>query len=39
MSESEPPPFWGSWPRIYVFVVGLLAALVIGFYLLTRWAS
>jgi hypothetical protein len=45
MSESdrpgvdEPPPFWGRWGRIYVFVASLLLVQVIAFYLLSRWTS
>jgi hypothetical protein len=34
-----PPPFWGRWGRIYLFVAGLLVAQVIVFYALTRWTS
>ncbi len=37
--EREPPPFWGRWGRIYLFVGGLLLAQVIAFYALTRWTS
>jgi hypothetical protein len=36
---DQPPPFWGRWNRLYWLVVGLLAADVLVFWLLTRWAS
>jgi hypothetical protein len=37
-SDNEtPPPFVGSWGALYAAVLGWLAALVIGFHLLTRW--
>lgn len=36
---SEPPPFWGRWGHIYLFVAGLLVAQAILFYALTEWAS
>jgi hypothetical protein len=34
--QSEPPPFGGSWTRLYVAVLVELAGLVILFWLLTR---
>ena len=40
MSEpSEPPPFWGRWSRIYLFVAAMLGFEVLVFWLLTKWAS
>ena len=35
LSEG-PPPFLGSWPRLYLGVIGWLAFLIILFYLFTR---
>jgi|GraSoiStandDraft_16_1057320.scaffolds.fasta_scaffold16293_5 hypothetical protein len=32
---DEPPPVLGSWPRVYLFVVCYLAALITLFYLFT----
>ena len=32
---DEPPPFLGVWPRVYLFVVVYLAALIGSFYLFT----
>ena len=38
--EAEaPPPLLGSWRNLYLVVLGELAALVLLFYALTRWAS
>lgn len=31
-----PPPFLGSWRRIYAAVIAWLAALILLFYLFTR---
>lgn len=36
---DEPPPILGSWRNIYLFLAGELAALVVSFYLIARWAS
>ena len=36
---DDPPPFWGSWRRIYWVVAALLAFDVVAMWLLTRWAS
>lgn len=36
---DEPPPFWQRWSRLYWLVAGALAADVIVFWLLTRWAA
>jgi hypothetical protein len=33
---DEPPPFLGSWRRVYIGVLLYLAALVALFYLFTR---
>ena len=37
--RDEPPPFWGSWGRIYALIAGLLAIETLLFWWLTRWAS
>ncbi|MSO20775.1 MAG: hypothetical protein EXQ56_10005 [Acidobacteria bacterium] len=34
--EDEPPPFCGTWPRLYAAIVGYLATLITLFYLFTR---
>jgi hypothetical protein len=34
--HDEPPPFLGTWRRIYVAVLVYLALLIFGFYLFTR---
>ena len=36
---DEPPPFWGSWGRIYLLIAGLLAVETALFWWLARWAS
>ena len=33
---DEPPPFLGTWPRVYVGVVVYLITLIALFYCLTR---
>jgi hypothetical protein len=33
---DEPPPFLGTWRRVYVLVVVYLAALILVFYAFTR---
>jgi hypothetical protein len=33
---EEPPPFFGSWPHVYIFVVCYLAVLIAGFYVFSR---
>ncbi len=33
---DEPPPFLGSWRRVYLGVVLYLAGLIFVFYLFTR---
>jgi hypothetical protein len=35
---DEPPPFLGTWGRVYLVVALELAALVILFWALGRWA-
>ena len=36
---DEPPPFFGTWPRVYTFVLVYLAALIVVFYAFTRYFS
>jgi hypothetical protein len=36
MSHDEPPPFLGSWTRIYTAVVVYLAVLIGAFYAFTK---
>lgn len=36
---DEPPPFLKTWPRVYAMVLVYLAALIVGFYLFSRWVS
>lgn len=33
---DEPPPFLGTWRRVYVAVLVYLGLLILGFYLFTR---
>ncbi len=33
---DEPPPFLGSWRRVYTFVLLYLASLISLFYVFTR---
>ncbi|MCL6544257.1 MAG: hypothetical protein K6T61_03450 [Bryobacteraceae bacterium] len=33
---EEPPPFGGSWGRLYAAVLGWLALLILLFYLFSR---
>jgi len=33
---DEPPPFWGTWPRVYTAVVVYLALLITLCYAFTR---
>lgn len=35
-AEDEPPPFGGSWGRLYALVLGNLVFLVVLFYLFTK---
>jgi len=36
---GEPPPLLRSWRNLYLLLLAELAALVVLFYALTRWAS
>ncbi len=36
-AEEPPPPFGGSWRRLYTAVLINLAVLVVLFYLFTRY--
>jgi len=36
---DEPPPFLGSWPRVYTAVLVYLAALIVLFWAFTRTFS
>ena len=37
--EDEPPPFLGSWPRVYAAVLAWLVVVICLFYWFTRaWA-
>jgi hypothetical protein len=36
---DPPPPFWGTWSRIYLLVAGLLLVETALFWWLTRWAA
>lgn len=33
---DEPPPFLGSWPRVYAAVLVYLAAIILFLYAFTR---
>ena len=35
-SSDEPPPFLGTWPRVYVAILIYLACLIGLFYTFTR---
>jgi hypothetical protein len=35
LSEEEPPPFFGSWGRIYAAVLGFLAFLIVALRIFT----
>lgn len=37
--EAEGPPVGGTWRRLYWLLIAELAALTVGFHLLTRWAA
>ena len=39
MHDDEPPPFLGSWPRVYTAVLGYLAILIVLLYVVTRFLS
>lgn len=34
--KDEPPPFLGSWPKVYAAVAAYLAALILLFHLFTH---
>jgi len=34
--QDDPPPFLGSWPRVYTFVVVYLACVIALFYWFTQ---
>ena len=36
---DEPPPFLGTWGRVYTAVLIYLAAIIAGFYVFTRHFS
>ena len=36
---DEPPPFLGTWPRVYAAILVYLAALITLFYVFTRMFS
>jgi hypothetical protein len=38
-APADPPPLLGSWRSLYLLLLAELAALVVLFYGLTRWAS
>lgn len=36
VAEEGKPPFFSSWPKVYSFVMGTLAVLILLFYLFTE---
>ena len=36
---DEPPPFLGTWPRVYTAVLIYLVTLIVLFYVFTRMFS
>lgn len=34
--QDEPPPFLGSWRRVYTLVLTYLAFIIVAFYAFTR---
>jgi len=36
---DEPPPFLGTWRRVYTLVLAYLAALIVLFYAFTHYFS
>ncbi len=36
---DEPPPFLGTWPRVYAAILIYLASLIALFYVFTRMFS
>ncbi len=39
MRDEDPPPFLGTWKRVYLLVLGELVVTILLFVLLARWAS
>lgn len=37
--NDQPPPFWGSWGRIYLVVALALAVETLVFFVLGAWAA
>ena len=37
--DEEPPPFLGTWPRVYAMVVLYLVVLILAFYAFCRWVT
>jgi len=37
--DNEPPPFLGSWRRIYTGVLIYLVCVIVAFYVFTRFFS
>jgi hypothetical protein len=37
--DNEPPPFLGSWRRVYIAVLIYLACVIVAFYIFTRFYS
>jgi hypothetical protein len=33
---DEPPPFLGTWRRVYIFILCYLAVVIAGFYVFSR---
>jgi hypothetical protein len=38
-APDDPPPFLGTWGRVYAAVIVYLALLITGFYAFTRFFS
>jgi hypothetical protein len=36
LAPEEPPPILGTWPRVYLAVLGWLALLIVLFFLFAR---
>lgn len=34
--DNEPPPFLGSWRRVYAVILAYLACVIVAFYAFTR---
>jgi len=37
--NDDKPPFFSSWPKVYMLVMGVLAVLIFLFYLFTEHYS